>query len=112
MTPSLYAPSSTPTVFNTPQQRTTTAAEDEPPVTEVAAASLQLAFHMPLGSTCMLQSSPASSTTETKAFDGETIAAASIAATSAIDNLSSRLPSYAICNYSRRREELMSELMN
>ncbi len=85
MAPPLRAPSPTPTVFQTPQQRTTTAAEDEPPVAEVAAPSLQLAFHMPLGSTRMLQSSPppvSSSTTETEAFEEETIAAASLAAAS------------------------------
>jgi hypothetical protein len=95
MAPPLRAPSPTPTVFQTPQQRTTRAAEDEPPpVAEVAAESLRLAFHTPSGSTRTLQSSPASSTTETEAFDGETIAAASIAAASAVEDSSLRLPSY------------------
>jgi hypothetical protein len=88
-------PSPIPTVFQTPQQRTTTAAEDAPPVAEVAAASLRLAFHKPSGSTCTHQSSLASSTTETKAFDGES-AAASIAVASPIDDSSLRLPSYLL----------------
>jgi hypothetical protein len=97
MDPPLRSPSPTPTVFQTPQQRTVPVTEAEPPVAEVAAASLRLAFLTPSGSThSTLQSSLASSATETEAFDGETITAASIAATCAIDDSSSELPSYLL----------------
>jgi hypothetical protein len=97
MAPPLPAPNPAPTVLQTPQQRTNTAAENvPPPVAEVAVESLRLAFHTPSGSRRTHQSSLTSSTTETKAFDGETIAAASIAAASAIDDSSLRLPSYLL----------------
>jgi hypothetical protein len=88
----ITAASPKPTVFNTPQQATAGVEDRPPPVRQVAAASLQLAFQ---NSFSMLQSSAASSTEGTE-YDEEAIAAAGTAATAAIDDSSLWLPSYLL----------------
>jgi hypothetical protein len=81
-------PSPTPTVFNTPQQTTTAVDNTPPPVTQVALASLTLAFQTPstLHSAASARTSLASSRTPDTHDQ--------VAIVAAIDESSTRLPRY------------------